>query len=44
MAKSKLYVILPDGKKDFIDEEIVLKYGLKEDMKTVMGYEIKEDK
>ena len=41
--KSKLYVILPDGDRDYIDEEIVLKYGIKADMVTAQGLPIKEE-
>lgn len=40
----KLYVLMPDGTKSYIPDEIIAKYDLKDGMKTAMGYEIKEDK
>jgi hypothetical protein len=43
-GKSKLYVLFPDGTKDYIDQAIVDKYEICIGRHTVMGYPIiKED-
>lgn len=39
-GKSKLYVFLPDGTKDYIDQEIADKYDIRIGTHTVMGYPI----
>jgi len=40
MQMSSLYVLLPDGKKDYLNEKVVAYYSLKHGMKTVAGYSI----
>ena len=44
MPKSRIYVLLSDGTKDYIDEEMVKKYDLHTAMRTSSNCELKEDK
>lgn len=43
-AKSRVYIELPDGTKDYLSEPVVNYYKLKEGMFTICGYPIKEEK
>lgn len=39
-----LYVLLPDGRKSPIADEVARRFGLRPNTKTVMGFLILEDK